>query len=93
MKPAPKRARTVWDRANLGREASAGYDLAANIMVGLGLGWLAQRWFPELTPWGYVTGILLGSASGFYQLFKSQSRPKPSEAERRTAKDGEQDHA
>jgi F0F1-type ATP synthase assembly protein I len=89
MKQAPEpRRSTVWDRASVGREASAGYDLAANIIVGLGLGWLAQRFWPGIAPWGYVGGILLGSASGFYQLFKNQSRPKPPTK----AGDAEQDH-
>ncbi len=84
--PDKKRPSTVWTRAGVGREASAGYDLAANILVGLGLGWLAQRWFPGLKPWGYFFGIVLGAVSGFYQLFKNQSKPA-------AKKDGEQDHA
>lgn len=66
----------VWERVNVGSEASAGYDLAGNIIVGLGLGWLAQHFFPGLKPWGYAGGILLGSVSGFYQLFKLQGKPK-----------------
>lgn len=86
MSAPKKRPSTVWTRASLGREASAGYDLAANIIVGIALGWLVQRWFPGLKPWGYFGGIVLGAASGFYQLFKSQQpKPKP--------KADEQDHA
>jgi F0F1-type ATP synthase assembly protein I len=77
--PKPK-AGGIWDRAAMGREASAGYDLAANIIVGLGLGWLLQRFFPGLSPWGYAGGIILGSISGFYQLFKQQQKPKKPDA-------------
>lgn len=75
--PTKRRASNLWTRAGVGREASAGYDLAANIIVGLGLGWLAQRWVPDLKPWGYFAGIVLGSISGFYQLFRSQAKPQP----------------
>lgn len=94
-KPAPKDrpklpGDTVWQRANVGSEASAGYDLAGNIIVGLGLGWLLQRWFPGLKPWGYVGGIILGSISGFYQLFRMQDRPQSPKA---GLKPDEQDHA
>jgi len=60
----------------MGSEAAAGYDLLANVLVGLGLGWLAQHFLPGIKPWGYVGGILLGSLSGFYQLFKTQNRTK-----------------
>ena len=56
------------------RDAGSGYDLAANIIVGLGLGWLAQLFWPGLRPWGYGGGIILGTCSGFYQIFKSQQR-------------------
>jgi F0F1-type ATP synthase assembly protein I len=71
--PAPRRPGQAWQRVS-SREAGAGYDLAANIFVGLALGWGAQKLWPGLTPWGYAGGILLGSLSGFYQLFKSQNR-------------------
>lgn len=81
-----KRPSSIWTRAQAGREAAAGYDLAANVMVGLGLGWLAQRFWPGLHPWGYVGGLLLGAASGFYQLFKQHGRPK-------RPRDADQDHA
>lgn len=74
-RPPKRRPAVLWNRVAMGREASAGYDLAANIIFGLGLGWIAQRFFPQIKPWGYGVGILLGSISGFYQLFKQQGRP------------------
>jgi F0F1-type ATP synthase assembly protein I len=84
----PKRIGSVWQRASSGREASAGYDIAANILVGLGLGWLLQRFFPGLKPWGYAGGIILGAISGFYQLFKTQQPPV-----KRSAHENDKDHA
>ena len=77
MSKEPGQRRSGWaEKASAPAEAAAGYDLAANILVGLGLGWVVQRFFPGLKPWGYVGGLLLGAASGFYQLFTRYSRPK-----------------
>ena len=67
-------------KAQTGRsaEAGAGIDLAANVFVGLALGWLAQKFVPGLKPWGYVGGLVLGAVSGFYQLFKRfGAKPRP----------------
>jgi len=47
-----------------------GNQLAGNIIVGLGLGWLAQHYFPGIAPWGLAGGIILGAISGFYQVLK-----------------------
>ncbi len=55
---------------------ASGYDLAANVLVGFGLGWLLQRHFSGLKPWGVVGGIVLGAVSGFYQLFKTSGRSR-----------------
>lgn len=71
---------TVWDRLGPSQDASKGYDLVANILVGLGLGWLAQRYLGVPQPWGMVGGLVLGSASGFYQLFRGEAvarKPEP----------------
>jgi F0F1-type ATP synthase assembly protein I len=73
-KDPQKPGATVWDRMPKDSEASAGYDLVANIIVGLGLGWLVQHFWPGCKPWGYAGGVLLGSVAGFYQLFKMQNR-------------------
>lgn len=87
--PAPKpRPATVWDRMSTGNGAAVGYDLAANVLVGFGLGWLAQHFFAGIRPWGLAGGIVLGSASGFYQLFKAQSRGKTDPPAKRP-KDGD----
>ncbi|MGH7442112.1 MAG: AtpZ/AtpI family protein [bacterium] len=63
---------TVWKRLPQDPGASGGYDLAACVLVGWGLGWASQRFLGVPAPWGLLAGILLGSASGFYQLFKVQ---------------------
>ena len=68
------RPRTVWDQFSGDGAAAGGYDLAANVLVGFGLGWLVQHFFGSLSPWGIVGGIILGSVSGFYQLFAAQKR-------------------
>lgn len=70
--PQEPRRPTVW--ARLPSAAAEGYDLAANVLVGFGLGWLAQHFFPGIKPWGLALGIVLGAVSGFYQLFKAQGR-------------------
>ena len=69
---APKPGK-VWDRPGMVQGGSQ-YDLAANVLVGLALGWGAQKLWPGIKPWGYAGGIVLGAASGFYQMFKAQQR-------------------
>lgn len=90
--PGKRRDSTLWTRLPQGSEASAGYDLAGNILVGLGLGWLAQHFFPGLKPWGFVAGIVLGSVSGFYQLFRQQGRRKGQD-QKPAQTQGDRDHA
>jgi F0F1-type ATP synthase assembly protein I len=54
-------------------------QLAGSVVVGVGLGWLAQHYFPSIAPWGYACGVILGAASGFWQVLKAngalQSKP------------------
>lgn len=79
--PVEGKPGSAW-RGLSNRDAGTGYDLVANIIVGLGLGWLAQWFWPAVRPWGYGAGIILGTFSGFYQIFKRQQRataPKKSE--------------
>ncbi|HTB21757.1 MAG TPA: AtpZ/AtpI family protein [bacterium] len=74
--PREPRRDTVWERLPQRSAASQGYDMAANVLVGVGLGWLAQHFFPGIRPWGLAAGTVLGAVSGFYQLFKAQGRSK-----------------
>jgi hypothetical protein len=79
-KPKAKAGGRIWDRASMGREASAGYDLVGNIVFCLFLAWALKRWaWPAMPKLGYGIAVILGAASGFYQLFKSQSRPAKKE--------------
>ena len=67
----------------LAQSSSAGYDLAANVLVGIGLGWACIHFFPATSPWGFLGFMALGILSGFWQLFRDQLRssrkpgPKP----------------
>ena len=64
--------------------SSAGTDLAANVVLCAGLGWLAEKKWPQIQPWGIVGGVLLGAFSGFYQLFKREAiERKRREAEKK----------
>jgi len=69
----PGKPGKIWQRVRP-NQASVGYDLVANIILGFGLGWGAQWLWPGIKPWGYFFGVLLGAVSGFYQLFKLQNR-------------------
>ncbi len=50
--------------------------MAASVLVGVGLGWLAQKKWPGIAPWGLVVGLLLGAVSGFWELYKLNVRPR-----------------
>ena len=71
--PKASKPGKIWDRPGMVQGGSQ-YDLAANVLVGLALGWGAQKLWPGLKPWGYAGGIVLGTVSGFYQMFKAQQR-------------------
>lgn len=58
-----------------------GLNFAFSIFVGLGLGWVAQR-FLHWGNWVLITGALIGIGAGYYGLFievKSiqNQNPKP----------------
>ena len=52
---------------------AAGLTIFFSVMAFLGFGWMLDRWF-DTSPWLLVTGILLGSAVGFYEFIKIMSR-------------------
>jgi ATP synthase protein I len=52
---------------------AAAFSLFAAVAGGLFLGWLLDRWLGT-RPWLLVTGIVLGSAAGFYELIRSSSK-------------------
>lgn len=49
--------------------ASLGFEMAAAVFVGAGLGYLADQYFKS-EPWGMVAGIILGAMAGFWNLYK-----------------------
>lgn len=55
---------------------TVGTDLAANIIIGGFLGWLCIKYFPMTKPWGLIGFLVLGIASGYWQLYK-KTRPGP----------------
>ena len=64
-----------------------GQAMAASVVTGLGLGYAAQYFFPSIKPWGLVSGLLLGAASGFWEMFKLNQRlSEEHEEERRQEK-------
>ena len=63
----------LFNKLKNSRDSGAGYDLVANIIVGLGIVWVVRYFWPELPRSVYGFGVVFGAISGFYQLFRSQS--------------------
>lgn len=64
-----------------GLYGAIGFQLAATVIGGLLLGhWLDTRW--STTPWLTLTGLVVGSIGGFYNLIRlsrwKEERNKPS---------------
>jgi ATP synthase protein I len=45
-------------------------EMVSALIVGVGLGWLADH-FLGTRPWGIIAGFLLGSAAGFVNVFRA----------------------
>ncbi len=52
---------------------AAAFSLFAAVVAGLIIGWLLDRWLGT-GPWLLVTGIVLGSAAGFFELIRTSSK-------------------
>ncbi|MCE9536446.1 MAG: AtpZ/AtpI family protein, partial [Nitrospirae bacterium] len=50
--------------AGLGQAVRIGTDLLASLIVGGGLGWVADTYLFGSTPWGMVVGLVLGVVAG-----------------------------
>jgi ATP synthase protein I len=61
-----------WAR-DYGDYAYLGLMLPSSIIVGVGLGYLVDRWF-NTHPWGKLIGFLLGVAAGTWNFFKDYQR-------------------
>ena len=63
--------------AGLGQAVRIGTDLLASLMVGGGLGWVADTYLFGSTPWGMVVGLVLGVVAGIRNAYRSaQQWPK-----------------
>lgn len=51
----------------MGKAARLGIELISGVLLGVGLGVLADRWFHS-SPWGLISGFLLGSCAGFWNI-------------------------
>lgn len=60
--------------SRLMQTSSAGYDMAANVLLGIGLGVAVDHFFPRSRPWGFLALMFLGIVSGFWQLYQTQVR-------------------
>jgi ATP synthase protein I len=63
--------------AGVGGEAGAGYRLLGQmlggVLGGIGLGWLVDH-FAHTTPWGLVSGLLIGAGLSIYSTVRTASR-------------------
>ena len=57
----------------LGSGLRVGIELIAALIVGLGLGWLADHYLGS-RPWGLIGGFFLGSAAGIMNAFRAVQR-------------------
>ncbi len=56
--------------SGLGLGFRIGIELLASLLVGLALGWVADR-FLGTRPWGLVLGFFIGSAAGIMNAFRA----------------------
>ena len=65
---------------SIGALASAGWSFVFSILIGLGGGYLLDRWLGT-SPWLFFLGFLVGFASGVANLYRAAgaaSSPGPS---------------
>ena len=62
--------------AALGLASSVGLQLALTVLVGLGLGYLADRAF-HTSPWFLLVGLLLGVLGGGYSVVRRLMKEIP----------------
>jgi ATP synthase protein I len=55
--------------SGLGVGFRIGIELLASLIVGLALGWVADR-FLGIRPWGVVLGFFIGAAAGMVNVFR-----------------------
>jgi ATP synthase protein I len=62
--------------AGLGQAVRIGTELLAALIVGGGLGWLADTYLFSTQPWGLVVGLVLGTAAGIRNAYRLAQRWK-----------------
>jgi len=60
--------------AGLGQAVRVGTELLAALIVGGGLGWLADTYLFSTQPWGLVVGLVLGAAAGILNAYRAAQR-------------------
>lgn len=62
-----------------------GTDLLAALIVGGGLGWLADTYLLDSTPWGMVIGLVLGVVAGIRNAYRAANAwpSQPEDPERK----------
>ncbi len=51
-----------------------GLTLVFAIVIGYFLGSRVEQHWPHITPWGVLTGVFLGIAAGFMEMFRTVRR-------------------
>ncbi len=63
--------------AGLGQAVRIGTELLAALIVGGGLGWAADTYLLDTSPWGMVVGLVLGAVAGVRNAYlAAQQWPK-----------------
>ena len=57
--------------AGLGQAVRIGTELLAALIVGGGLGWVADTYLLGTNPWGMVAGLIFGTAAGVRNAYRS----------------------
>ncbi|HET9575910.1 MAG TPA: AtpZ/AtpI family protein [Nitrospira sp.] len=60
--------------AGLGQAVRIGTELLAALIVGGGLGWVADTYLFGSTPWGLISGLVFGAAAGMRNAYRSVQR-------------------
>lgn len=60
--------------AGLGQAVRVGTEMLAALIVGGGLGWVADTYLFNTSPWGMVVGLVLGGAAGVRNAYRAGQR-------------------
>ena len=53
-----------------------GFDFMGAVLGGTILGWLVDKYMPEVSPWGLIVMILLGFGGGIMNVWRALAGPK-----------------